>query len=291
MTVMSSFGVDFSSSLSVNFSIGRGGNSTPDPGIDPDGLQVLMRHYGGQGRIHNYSDRGTFLHELVGRLNAGVPVVAFTQGGNHAVTVYGYEAVAGGAISALFVADPLSGFMGRVAIGSWHNLHLWMGTSFQAAGARWQNRFIFVSFNEWRTTNAPSQPKETRLVATVPALASRYLSQSPYPVIAQGERTLVTLTFRNTGTGAWVKGSASEARLGIVGDSTIYSEMGFAQNWLLPARPTSTHTTNVAPNEVGVFNFEVRGAQRGTWMLHLRLVVDGVTWLDDEGVYVLLQVR
>ena len=294
LTVMASFGVQVPGSpLQTTFEVGRQGNTTTDPGIDPDGLSYLMRFYGGDGRIHSYADRGSALHELVGRLNASVPVVAFTQGGNHAVTVYGYEAIAGGSVTGLYVADPLSGFMGRVGIESWQSNHLWMGSGFTAPGVHWQGRFIFVSYREWRSAPAPAAPVATapRPVSTAPKLASRWLAQSAYPALGLGEIGMVSVTFRNTGTLAWVKGTPTEARLGIVADSPIMAELGFASGWLLSSRPAVQYQANVAPNEIAIFNFNVRGAQRGTWTMRLRPVVDGVTWLDDDGVYVTVAVQ
>lgn len=294
LTVMGSFGVQVPGSpLQTTFGVGRQGNTTTDPGLDPDGLSYLMRYYGGEGRIHSYADRGSALNEIVGRLNASVPVVAFTQGGNHTVTVYGYEAIAGGSVTALYVADPLSGFMGRVGIESWQSNHLWMGSGFTAPGAQWQGRFVFVSYREWRSVPAAAAPVATALrpVSTAPKLASRWLGQSEYPTLGFGETGMVTVTFRNTGTLAWVKGAPTEARLGIAADSTIMAELGFASSWLLPSRPAVQYQQNVAPNEIGIFNFNVRGAQRGTWVMRLRPVVDGVSWLDDDGVYVTVTVQ
>ena len=294
MTVMSSFGVQFPSApIRSTFAIGRQGNTTADPGLDPDGLSHVMRHYGGDGRIHSYADRGSALHEMVGRLNASAPVVAFTQAGNHAVTVYGYEAIARGSVTALFVADPLSGFMGRVGVETWQSSHLWMGSGFSAPGAQWQGRFVFVTYRETRTAPAPVPAPATapRLVSTAPTLASRWLAQSEYPTLGFGETGMVSVTFRNTGTLAWVKGTPTEARLGIAADSTILAELGFASGWLLPSRPAVQYQQNVAPNEIAIFNFNIRASQRGAWLMRLRPVVDGVSWLDDDGVYVTITVQ
>lgn len=291
LTVMASFGVTLPTApLATSFEIGRIGNTTTDPGLDPQGISYLMRHYGGDGRIHAYADRGTALHELIGRLNASVPVVALTQAGNHAVTVYGYEAISGGEVTALYVADPLSGFMGRVGVASWQWQHLWMGSAFSAPGVEWQGQFVFVTYRDWRGAPAPAAIPGPRPASTVPALASRWLGQSDYPVLGLGTTGTVTIAFRNTGTSAWVKGTPTEARLGVVGDSTVMAQLGFAAGWLLPSRPAVQYQQNVAPSEVGIFSFIVRAAQRGTWVIRLRPVVDGVTWLDDEGVLVVVTV-
>ena len=82
-----------------------------------------------------------------------------------------------------------------------------------------------------------------------------------------------------------------DERLGIVADSPILAELGFASSWLLASRPAVQHQANVAPNEIAIFSLNVRGAQRGTWTMRLRPVVDGVSWLDDDGVFVTITVQ
>jgi hypothetical protein len=39
------------------------------------------------------------------------------------------------------------------------------------------------------------------------------------------------------------------------------------------------------------FTFRVRGVRPGTFALHVRPVVDGITWMEDEGVYMVVVVR
>jgi hypothetical protein len=39
------------------------------------------------------------------------------------------------------------------------------------------------------------------------------------------------------------------------------------------------------------FTFRVRGVRPGTFSLHLRPVIDGITWMEDEGVYMVVAVR
>lgn len=293
LTVMESFGVPLPASpLATTFAIGRAGNTTDDPGLDPDGISHLMRHFGGDGRIHAYADRGRALDELIGRLNANAPVVALTQAGNHAVTVYGYQALAGGPVTALYVADPLSGFMGLVPVDRWLWAHLWMGTPFTAPGAAWRGTFVFVSYRDARGSAPLPSPQAGAwpVVSRDRAYASAWVSQDPLPRIPRGGTATVTVRVRNQGTSAWVRGTPSEARLGIPGDDTIYQQLGIADGWPLGARPAIQAEANVAPSQVATFSFRVRGALAGAFLMRLRPVVDGVTWLDDDGIYVVVQV-
>lgn len=293
LTVMESFGVvPPASPLATTFAIGRAGNTTNDPGLDPDGISHLMRRFGGEGRIHAYTDRGRALDELVGRLNRSAPVVALTQGGNHAVTVYGYEAIAGGAVTSLYVADPLSGFMGLIPVERWIGAHLWMGTPFSAPGEAWRGKHVFVTYRDARGTASPAigGASVRPVVSRDRAYASAWVSQSPLPRLARASSATVTVSLRNRGTSAWVRGTPSEVRLGIPGDDAIYQQLGLADGWLLAARPALQSEPNVAPSEVATFTFRVRGALAGTFLIRLQPVVDGLAWLDDDGIYVVVGV-
>lgn len=147
--VMSVFQVE-TWSLAAMFSIGQSANVTSDPGIDPAGNAHLMRYFGGQGKIHSFWDKSTALNELVGRLNSGSPVIFYGQAGNHAMVAYGYEADWGGTVTAIYVADPLSGFMGAVDSWSFMNLYDWFGTPFTALGDEWKGSWTFVSYKDYR---------------------------------------------------------------------------------------------------------------------------------------------
>jgi hypothetical protein len=64
-----------------------------------------------------------------------------------------------------------------------------------------------------------------------------------------------------------------------------------AVDWPSPDRVAWQREESVAPGAVGTFTFQVRApAALGQYEIPLRLVVDGVTWLDDEPVIARLQV-
>ncbi len=139
------------------------------------------------------------------------------------------------------------------------------------------------------TATAPTVP-----VAGAPpasAFHSAFLAESPWPTIAAGETTTLTLLFRNAGTAAWRRGTATEARLGVNGDDRTFASLGMAVGWPIPDRPAVQDVDSVAPGATTTFTFRVKGTQRGTFTLHLRPVVDGLTWMEDEGVYMVVAVR
>ena len=50
-------------------------------------------------------------------------------------------------------------------------------------------------------------------------------------------------------------------------------------------------SSNFAPGGVGTFSFQVRAPLTpGTYALHLRPVIDGTTWMEDQGVFLIITV-
>jgi hypothetical protein len=122
-------------------------------------------------------------------------------------------------------------------------------------------------------------------------LHSRWVSQSPLRVVPLGDSATISISFRNIGTTTWVRGTAAEARLGIVNDDRRFFDLGFAHSWLAPDRPTAQIESAVAPGSLANFIFQVRGAVTGVHRIPVRPLVEGVTWMEDEGAYVEVWVR
>ncbi|MGH2498935.1 MAG: PQQ-dependent sugar dehydrogenase [Candidatus Limnocylindria bacterium] len=120
---------------------------------------------------------------------------------------------------------------------------------------------------------------------------SAWVSQSPYPTLAPGATSApYTITFRNTGTRAWRKGVAGEqANLGINGDDRSFS--AYAVSWPTPDRVAIQNEATVAPGATGSFTFQFKAPPTpGRYALHLRPVVDGATWMEDQGVFLFITV-
>jgi len=121
---------------------------------------------------------------------------------------------------------------------------------------------------------------------------SRWVGESAFPTVDPSQTTpAMTITFRNAGTRSWRRGVFGEqVNLGINGDDRTLSAYGV--NWPTPDRPAIQNEALVAPGQNATFTFAMRGpATPGTYQLHLRPVVDGVTWMEDEGVFMYITVR
>jgi uncharacterized protein YkwD len=119
-----------------------------------------------------------------------------------------------------------------------------------------------------------------------------WAGQSPHPTLSPGQTTTLVVALRNTGYRGWYVGSpGQQANLGTSGPLDVM-RWDLASGWLSGNRPATTTTSYVGPGQTGWFQFHVRApASPGTYRLDVRGVIDGVTWLEDAGVYFLITVR
>ena len=121
---------------------------------------------------------------------------------------------------------------------------------------------------------------------------SRWLSQSDYLALTPGEVASYWIRFVNIGTETWSRGTwGRQVNLALSGDNREPFRLGMAHRWLWEDRLATTVGDRVRPGEVAEFRFDVRAPiTPGKYSLHLRPVVDGLTWLEDEGVFWIIEV-
>lgn len=114
---------------------------------------------------------------------------------------------------------------------------------------------------------------------------SAWVSQTaPSAIFVNGTAEL-TIVYRNTGSATWTRGTPSEARLGIPSEDVTFAKNGYAVNWPLLTRPAVQSEPVVKPGQVATFTFQVRGAAAGKLVIPVRVVIEGLTWLEDEGAH------
>ena len=287
LSVMAAFGLTAPAvkPLETTFKIAYQGNSLRgEAGLDPAGVSYLMKYYGGEGRVHMYTNKWIALTELVGRLNARVPVVIFAEAGTHAEVVYGYQAnPLTGEVTGIYGQDPYTGFRGLISSNDFLSQYHWWGSSFSSAGNLWRGNYVFVSYREFAGGPTPA-PRDQ------PTFHSAWVAQSAYPTLSFGSSAAVFVQVRNTGTATWTKGTATEARLGVSGDDSSLSQLGIADGWLLSSRPAAQTEAVVLPGQVATFSFSVKGVRLGSYPLRLRPVIDGLTWMEDQGIFLQITV-
>ena len=121
---------------------------------------------------------------------------------------------------------------------------------------------------------------------------ARWSAQSPDPTVAIGATATLVLALKNTGSHGWYNDGAGTPVVIGTNDPQDVDDSEFAGDWLSANRVTSTTTDYVGPGEVGWFEFTVRAPKTsGDYKLALRGVVDGVSWLEDDGIFFTIHVR
>jgi uncharacterized protein YkwD len=161
-----------------------------------------------------------------------------------------------------------------------------------AAGTTYHVRFDInvngqMATNEWDFTTAGGSGV---VAPPAPSFHSAFQSESPWPTLAPGTSTTLTVKFTNTGTATWQKGVVGkQANLGLNGDTLAFADLGMNDGWLSANRLATTAEATVGPGQTGTFTFNVRApANPGTYRLPLRPVIDGVTWMEDSGVFMVI---
>jgi uncharacterized protein YkwD len=125
-----------------------------------------------------------------------------------------------------------------------------------------------------------------------PGFHDAWAGQSADPVLAPGQVTTLVVALRNTGYRGWYQGSpGQQANLG-TSEPLDTMRYDLANNWISGNRLATTTTAYVGPGQTGWFQFQVRApATPGTYRLAVRGVIDGATWLEDQGIFFTITVR
>jgi murein DD-endopeptidase MepM/ murein hydrolase activator NlpD len=121
--------------------------------------------------------------------------------------------------------------------------------------------------------------------ANRPRYSATYVGGSDWVVLGNGEHRATTGLWRNTGWGTW---SQANSRIG-----TVSPEPGHDQvSVLIGTNRVGQAQATVRPGEVASYPFELIGpATPGIYRLYLRPVIDGITWMEDQGVFWLVDRR
>ena len=134
---------------------------------------------------------------------------------------------------------------------------------------------------------------EIQVKSNAPRYHAEYIGQSNYPELFAGESSKFQLTLKNTGSITWYKsGKANPVRLGTSGDRTpafIREDRagGNPSGWVTQNR-ISMDQEEVKPGESGTFSFYYTvpsDMKPDVYREYFRPVADGLTWMEDYGIY------
>ena len=112
-----------------------------------------------------------------------------------------------------------------------------------------------------------------------------------------GERSLATVAYYNSGSRGWVAGRMGEMAFLGTSDpapgrdqsSNIGGRVGPwspETGWAANNRPAAQPAEYIGPNQVAWFQFMIQAPTTpGTYLLYLRPVIEGTTWMEDYGVF------
>jgi uncharacterized protein YkwD len=117
-------------------------------------------------------------------------------------------------------------------------------------------------------------------------------TQSPDVTLSPGQTATMVVALKNTGYRGWYRGNAGQqANLGTA-DPLDAQRWDLDYGWPSASRIATTTTAYVGPGQLGWFQFQVRApALPGSYVLRVRGVIDGATWLEDPGIYWTITVR
>jgi uncharacterized protein YkwD len=119
-----------------------------------------------------------------------------------------------------------------------------------------------------------------------------WAAQSPDVTLSPGQTATLVVALRNTGYRGWYRGSpGQQANLGTA-DPLDVPRWDLNYAWPSASRIATTTTSYVGPGQLGWFQFQVRApSSPGSYVLRVRGVIDGTTWLEDPGIYWTITVR
>jgi hypothetical protein len=130
----------------------------------------------------------------------------------------------------------------------------------------------------------------------LPGFHAAWYGQSGYPTLCPGERSKATVAYYNSGSSGWVRGRLGEmAFLGtsgptpgqdqpsqLGGNGGQSPDTGWPRNDRVAAQPADY----VGPGQVAWFQFTILAPSApGTYLLYIRPLIEGGTWMEDYGVY------
>jgi hypothetical protein len=139
--------------------------------------------------------------------------------------------------------------------------------------------------NLFLSTYASQNPVQSNYSATL-------VSQSPPPIVTQGQTVELTVQFKNTGTTPWSNTGTTPVHLGTTNPSNNaidYNSPFACPNWLGGNRPATLLESNVPPGEVGTFKFTICTSPNmaaGAYRVAVAPLIESVTWMFKSGVTV-----
>jgi hypothetical protein len=146
------------------------------------------------------------------------------------------------------------------------------------------------------STVGPGIAPPATLPSGLPGFHAAWYGQSGYPTLCPGERSTATVAYYNSGSQGWVRGRMGEMAFLGTSDpipgrdqpSQLGGSGGASPNTGWPAnnRVAAQPADYVGPGQVAWFQFTIQApATPGIYRLYIRPLIEGATWMEDQGVF------
>jgi hypothetical protein len=128
---------------------------------------------------------------------------------------------------------------------------------------------------------------DVNAVSTADTYRHSFINGSAYPTLSNGESYNLIVRVRNTGTATWQR---DEVNLGTDRSRdrvSVFTREGDGPSGWIKDNRIRFQEASVAPGETATFSFWIRndGVSPGVYHEYFRLVADGITWMEDYGIY------
>lgn len=128
---------------------------------------------------------------------------------------------------------------------------------------------------------------------------NQWVSQNAYPTFGQVQGYNFVVNVQNTGTATWQRGTVNlgtnqpQDRTPVFLRADINDLYGHPSHWISPNRVEMLEES-IAPGETATFSFWMSATadtSPGVYHEHFRMIADGITWMQDWGIYWDVQVN
>lgn len=148
------------------------------------------------------------------------------------------------------------------------------------------NRNFWLYYNDWfgYSLRRPYAWKYS-YQAAYPDLSFSPKLNSPLK-LEPGQKIFMTLAAVNNGSKPWLRNGPNPIKLGTTEPNDRPSDLCDPSSWLDCSRPALLTQDTVQPGETGTFGFWITAPQAvGYYKERFNLVAEGLTWLNDPGLY------
>lgn len=124
-----------------------------------------------------------------------------------------------------------------------------------------------------------------RISIGAPSYHAQFTDQSPYITMNRGTSAIFWVEYKNTGSTTWDTDVVKLGTSNPLDRSSPFYNATSGSGWLGPNR-ISMSTNNIAPGQNVRFNFTALAPSvAGTYREAFRPVADGISWLEDAGLF------